>query len=132
MTKHAVQSSPPPTDPLERERWLDAIIPLEEAAALRGDCTPEALIRGHRKGTVKLIRRTTRLWGMRRREALAMPAEASPSAQTDTALSAPRTAAHAREVIQGLIDRGFLRRVSDSLLVEAEQLSLRPAELRPE
>jgi hypothetical protein len=120
-----------PTDPLAYAKWLDEILPLAEGAALR-KTTSETLLREYRDGRIELIKISTRRFGIRRREALALPSETQ-SAQTDAAMSAPRTAAHARAVIQGLIDRGYLRRVSDSLLVEAEQLtSPRPSELRLE
>jgi hypothetical protein len=124
-------NNPSPADPLAYEKWLDEILPLAEGAALR-KTTPETAIREYRLGRLELIPISRRRFGIRRRVALAIPAETQ-SAQTGAAMSAPRTAKHARELIQGLIDRGYLRRVSDSLLVEAEQLtSPRSAELRLE
>jgi hypothetical protein len=58
-----------PTDPVERERWLDGIVPLSEGAQLR-DVHPDTLKREHDRGRVKLVRRSKRLWGIRRRDAL--------------------------------------------------------------
>jgi hypothetical protein len=126
-------NTPSPTDPLAYQKWLDEILPLAEGAALR-KTTSETLLREYRQERIELIKISQRRFGIRRREALAISeTSSSQSAQPGTAISAPRTAKHAREIIQGLIDRGYLRRVSDSLLVEAEQLaSPRPAELRLE
>jgi hypothetical protein len=123
-------SNPSPTDPLAYQKWLDEILPLAEGAALR-KTTPETALREYRQGRLELIPISRRRFGIRRRVALAIPAETQSA--TDTATSAPRTAKQARDVIQSLIDRGYLRRVSDSLLVEAEALvSPRSSELRLE
>ncbi len=59
----------PPIDPIERERWLDAIVPLAEGSELRG-VHPDTLIREHKRKRVKLVRRSKGLWGIRRRDAL--------------------------------------------------------------
>jgi hypothetical protein len=61
-----------PADPAEREMWLDEIVPLNEAARLRG-VHSETLRRMHLKGLFPLIRRSRRLWGSRRRDALGIP-----------------------------------------------------------
>jgi hypothetical protein len=69
---HAVMSRAatfPPTDPVERERWLDGIVPLAEGALLRC-CSVDTLIREHKRGRLRLFRRSQRLWGIRRRDAL--------------------------------------------------------------
>jgi hypothetical protein len=119
-------NNPSSTDPLAYQKWLEEILPLAEGAALR-KTTSETLLREYRLGRIELIPISRRRFGIRRRVALALPSETSPaqSAQAAAPASAPRTAKHARDIIQGLIDRGYLRRVSDSLLVEAEQLTMR-------
>jgi hypothetical protein len=69
MKTHAPTSDH--NDP-EYRRWLDGIAPLAEGAKLRG-CSTDTLIREYQRGRIELIRRTTRLWGIRRRVALAIP-----------------------------------------------------------
>ena len=64
-----------PADPIERERWLDAIVSLAEGAELRGGVHVDTLKREDRarrkkKQRALLVRRSTRLWGIRRRDAL--------------------------------------------------------------
>jgi len=49
-----------PTDPIERERWLDGIVPLAEGAVLRG-CSVDTLKRERLRGRLKLVRRSQRL-----------------------------------------------------------------------
>jgi hypothetical protein len=66
--KHAAKTSLP-TDPVERERWLDGIVRLAEAARLRG-VHPDTLRREARKGRVRLLRLGERAVGVRRRDAL--------------------------------------------------------------
>jgi hypothetical protein len=114
----------PPTDPVERERWLDAIVPLAEAAELRGDCSTEALIRAHKLGIIKLIRRTERLWGMRRRDALDIPADAVPAPLPAQTTPRPISAAgrHPRDIVEDLIRSGFLARLPGGLIVETEKI----------
>jgi hypothetical protein len=63
----------PNLDPIERQRWLDAIIPLQEAAQLRG-VHVETLKREAKRGRLTLIRVSERRLGIRRRDALAIPA----------------------------------------------------------
>jgi hypothetical protein len=58
-----------PTDPFERERWLDEILPLAKGAELRG-VHADTLKRENKRRRVKLVRRSKRLWGIRRRDAL--------------------------------------------------------------
>lgn len=63
-----------PTDPVERERWLDGIVPLAEGAQLR-KVHPDTLKRQDEERRKKkerpiLVRRSKRLWGIRRRDAL--------------------------------------------------------------
>jgi hypothetical protein len=114
MTKHAGQFPPPPADPIEYEHWLDGIAPLQEVTTLRGGCTPEALIRLHHQGAITLIRRTKRLWGMRRRDALALPKRAA---------SQPRSEpVSAHDVVEGLIRDGHLIRLPGGLIVETTKL----------
>jgi hypothetical protein len=65
----------PPTDSVEYQRWLDGIVPLAEGAKLRGDVHPDTLKREDkaRRNSNKppiLVRRSKRLWGIRRRHAL--------------------------------------------------------------
>ena len=60
---------PLPTDPVERERWLDGIVRLAEAAAMRG-VHPDTLKREAAKGRLKLLRLSERLLGVRRRDVL--------------------------------------------------------------
>jgi hypothetical protein len=62
----------PILDPLAYQQWLDAIIPLQEGAALR-NVSVDTLKRAAAKGKVKLYRRSERLLGMRRRDALLIP-----------------------------------------------------------
>jgi hypothetical protein len=59
----------PPTDPLERERWLDGIVRLAEGARLRG-VHPDTIRREGARGRVKLLQLSERAVGIRRREAL--------------------------------------------------------------
>jgi hypothetical protein len=66
-------SPDPIVDPIERQRWLDTIIPLQEGAALRG-VHVETLKREAARGRLTLIRVSTRRLGIRRRDALAIPA----------------------------------------------------------
>jgi hypothetical protein len=58
-----------PTDPVERERWLDGIVRLQEAAALRG-VHPDTLRREAASGRLKIIKLSERALGVRRRDAL--------------------------------------------------------------
>jgi hypothetical protein len=58
-----------PIDPIERQRWLDAIISLQEGATLRG-VHVETLKREASRGRLTLIRVSTRRLGIRRRDAL--------------------------------------------------------------
>jgi hypothetical protein len=51
------------------EQWLDAIVPLREAAALRG-VHIDTLKRAHAQGKLELLRVSARKWGVRRRVAL--------------------------------------------------------------
>ena len=62
------RTSPHPHDPAH-ERWLDAIVPLREAAELRG-VHIETLKRQHAQGKLELLRVSARKWGVRRRVAL--------------------------------------------------------------
>ena len=62
-----------PVDPIERQRWLNGIIPLSEGAEIRG-VHPDTLKRLDRKLREEqkppiLVRRSARLWGIRRRDA---------------------------------------------------------------
>jgi hypothetical protein len=109
----------PPADPLAYQKWLDEILPLAEGAKLR-KTTPETALREYKQGRLELILISARRYGMRRRVALAISPPTPPpqSAQTAVTMSAPRTAKHAQEVIQNLIDHGFLRRIAGDLLVE--------------
>jgi len=118
MTNAPNSSSRPPSDPIEHERWLDAIISLAEGAALRGGCTPETLIRLHRQGALSLIRRTARLWGIRRRDALALPKRSG--SQPPVVSSAGK---HPRELVEDLIRAGFLVRLPGGLIVETEKIA---------
>jgi hypothetical protein len=59
----------PPTDPVERERWLDGVVRLSEAAAMRG-VHSDTLRREAKKGRLKLLKLSERLIGVRRRDAL--------------------------------------------------------------
>jgi hypothetical protein len=59
----------PPVDPIEYQRWLDGLAPLQEGAQLRG-VSVDTLKREHAKGRVKLERVSVRRWGIRRRVAL--------------------------------------------------------------
>lgn len=68
MRKQAAEITPP-TDPVERERWLDGLAPLKEFAALRG-VSVDTVKREHARGKVKLKRVSERRWGGRRRDAL--------------------------------------------------------------
>jgi hypothetical protein len=61
----------PPTDPTERERWLDGIVRLAEGAELRGVST-DTLRREAARGRVKLLQLSERAKGIRRRDALMM------------------------------------------------------------
>jgi len=54
----------PPVDPIEYQRWLDGLAPLQEGAQLRG-VSVDTLKREHAKGRVSVRR-----WGIRRRVAL--------------------------------------------------------------
>jgi hypothetical protein len=58
-----------PVDPVEHHRWLEALVPLQEGAQLRGTSV-DTLKREHRKGRLKLERVSERRWSIRRREAL--------------------------------------------------------------
>jgi hypothetical protein len=58
----------PPKDP-ERERWLDEIVSLTEAASLR-KVSIETLRSEIRKGRLKALKLSERRRGMTRREAL--------------------------------------------------------------
>ena len=58
----------PPTNPVEYEQWLDAIVPLEEGAKLRR-VHVDTLKREDKRKRI-LVRRSKRLWGIRRRVAL--------------------------------------------------------------
>jgi hypothetical protein len=70
MLVHEPERSPQiPADPVERERWLDGIVPLAEGARLR-KVHPDTLKREHDRKRLKLVRRSKRLWGIRRRDAL--------------------------------------------------------------
>lgn len=64
-------SSIPPTDPVERERWLDGLATLREAAELRG-VHVDTLKRLHASGRLRLLRVSQRRWGVRRRDVLMM------------------------------------------------------------
>jgi hypothetical protein len=66
------QPAPPPVDPFEYECWLDSVIRLDEAAAIRGCCT-ETLKREARRGRLKLFNISERLLGARRRDILFLP-----------------------------------------------------------
>jgi hypothetical protein len=58
----------PPTDPVEYQKWLDGIVPLDEGARLRG-VHVDTLKRQNQHKHI-LVRRSKRLWGIRRRVAL--------------------------------------------------------------
>ena len=60
---------PPPKTDFERERWLDEIVPLKEAAALR-KVHVETLRAEIRAGRLKAIRLSPKKYGMTRREAM--------------------------------------------------------------
>jgi hypothetical protein len=124
MTKRKPANSSPPVDPQEYERWLDGIATLSEAAAMRG-CTPEALIKLHQQGGITLIRRTQRHWGIRRRDVLALPE------RSGSAAGKPQSSREARQIIAELVERGFLLRMNNGLLIEADQIDRvkRPREL---
>jgi hypothetical protein len=70
MTKNAIPVSP---DFLEHERWLDGIVPLREGARLAA-VSVHTLKREARKGRYQLIAVSERRWGIRRRNALQLPA----------------------------------------------------------
>ena len=64
-----------PTDPIERDRWLDTIVPIAVGAELRGGVHVDTLKREdkRRRNAGKsgiLVRMSARLLGMRRRTAL--------------------------------------------------------------
>jgi IS30 family transposase len=61
-------TSPPRGTP-DFERWLEEIVSLQEAAALRGVHT-ETIKREGRRGRLTLIRVSTRRLGVRRRDVL--------------------------------------------------------------
>jgi hypothetical protein len=111
-----MKNTPAPVDPIEHERWLDGIVSLAEGAALRGGCSPETLIKLHRHGALTLIRRTERLWGIRRRDALAL-------SERSAARPAPPVAGrHPREIVAELIRAGHLVRLPGGLIVESEKI----------
>jgi hypothetical protein len=60
---------PPPTDPVEYQRWLDGIATLQEGAQLRS-VSVDTLKRGAQQGRYQLLRVSARRWGIRRRDAL--------------------------------------------------------------
>ena len=55
--------------PLERECWLNGIVPLSEGAKLRGDISVDSLKRDP-KTKAKILRVSARRLGIRRRDAL--------------------------------------------------------------
>jgi hypothetical protein len=89
---------PPPVDSPEYRLWLNAIVSLEEGGALRSS-TPESLIREHHAREKSgeegiLVRRSSRLWGIRRSTALQLPADTpAPQAAPTTT---PQTTQQAR------------------------------------
>ena len=58
-----------PADPAAYQRWLDGIVSLAEGARER-NVHPDTLKREHERGRIKLVRRSKRLWGIRRRDVL--------------------------------------------------------------
>jgi hypothetical protein len=57
------------SDQLDRQRWLDAIVPLPEGASLRG-VSVDTLKREHKRGNLEIIHLSAHRRGIRRREAL--------------------------------------------------------------
>ena len=66
--KTNTRPAPRPHDP-DYERWLDGFCTIAEAAEMRG-CSKDTIIREHKRGRLTLVRRSTRLWGARRRDVL--------------------------------------------------------------
>jgi excisionase family DNA binding protein len=66
---HASPYPSGPTDPAARERWLDGIARIAEAADLRGVST-DTIRREIRAGRLKALRLGERALGVRRRDAL--------------------------------------------------------------
>jgi hypothetical protein len=64
---------PASSDSLERERWLDAIVPLAEGAQL-ASISVDTLKREAKRGRYQLISVSARRKGIRRRNALQLPA----------------------------------------------------------
>jgi hypothetical protein len=58
-----------PADPAAYQRWLDGIVSLAEGARER-KVHSDTLKREHERGRIKLVRRSKRLWGIRRRDVL--------------------------------------------------------------
>jgi hypothetical protein len=54
---------------IEYERWLDEVLTLQQGAKERR-CSVDTLIRENKRGRVKLVQRSLRLRGIRRRDAL--------------------------------------------------------------
>jgi excisionase family DNA binding protein len=59
----------PPTDPTERERWLDGFARIAEAARLRS-VSPDTIRKEIRAGRLKAIQLGERAVGIRRRDVL--------------------------------------------------------------
>jgi hypothetical protein len=72
MKQNQAVTPPSPIDPLERERWLDAIVTLAEGAKLAGEISIDMLKREALKGRYQLIRVSERRLGIRRRNALGL------------------------------------------------------------
>jgi len=68
----APSSNSPPIDPFEREAWLNEILSLQEGAALR-KVSVDTILCQHHRGETELVKRSTRLWGIRRRVAMLIP-----------------------------------------------------------
>jgi hypothetical protein len=64
-----MSNTPLPLPSPEYEAWLDGIVPLAEGARLR-NVSVDTIKREAAKGRVKLVQRSERLLGIRRREAL--------------------------------------------------------------
>ena len=62
-----------PLNEAEYQQWLDGIVPLREGAKMRG-CSVDTLRREATKGRIKLQAISQRKFGIRRREALNIPA----------------------------------------------------------
>jgi hypothetical protein len=58
-----------PVDPIERERWLDGIVRLQEGAQLRG-VSVDTIKREAARGRIQLLHVSQRGRGIRRRDAL--------------------------------------------------------------